>query len=453
MIFKKDYNTLLERVQVDEPKIEKIPGALHYYKSFLNVNDEGLLRDLFIYPIHKKKLDLINQAFTNIVSALEKLARYTICEDPTMLQHLRLDTNELEGIRKRNMDHLFDYARIDSIFSGRRYRVIEVNARRPQVYEDVDWLNATIKLFLRENVFEDDISGSIVEALKARYELNAARKPELIILVSAFTNYLLRNGWKSSFLNSLRTKFPNSEILVMNEEDISELAAKSQYKDKRIVINDKSLDILITQDIGGGPLAIYGPKGIRHKQIREAYNAGVLELSTPPTARIIGSKLALPLIQDKEIQQKLKLTSEEIDSLDLILENFMADGSYNLGELKKDDVVIKIPHIGGGKGVYIPSGMTNEEIANLFKEHNRLVIQKKVTFGLDKIINLQNYQEEMASVTLDPFIVNNPFKSPSIQVVGYSTRAISNYKLPTHPRFNPEKNRPEIMFGQVIAHQ
>jgi hypothetical protein len=453
MIFKKNYETLLQRIQTEKPNIQDIPGVLHYYKSFLQVNDEGLLRDLFVYPIHKKKLDLINQAFTNIISALEKLARYTICDAPTLHQQLRLDTNELEGIRKRNMEHLFDYARIDSIFSGRRYRVIEVNARRPQVYEDVDWLNSAIKLVLREDVYQDDISTSIVEALKARLELNSNREPELIILVSFFTNYLLRNGWKSAFFESLRIYFPNSEVLVMNEEEISELAAKSQQKDKRIIINGKSLDVLITQDIGSGPLAIYGPRGIKHKEIRDAYNAGVLELSTPPSARIIGSKLALPLIQDKEIQQKLKLNSSEIDSLDLILENFMADGSYNLGELKKDDVVIKIPHMGGGKGVYIPAGMTNEEIAELFKQHNRLVIQKKVTFGLDRIINLQNYQEEMASVTLDPFIVNNPFKSPSLQVVGYSTRAISDYKLPTHPRFNPEKNRSEIMFGQVIAHQ
>jgi hypothetical protein len=428
-----------------------------YYNDFIQITGGGPGRDLFIYPIKNNKLDEINTSFCNILSVLNKFARYVIYQNPSLLNDLKLPYLNLESIKKRHSDYLFTYGRIDSIFNGSQFRVLEVNTKRPQLYEDSDWLSDYLYNLMSDSIIPEHTSHDIAESIKTGYQLNQNRLPEVIVLLSGFINFIKDKPYGSHFYSALRKTFPKSKIITISCREFNEFQNNLKLNKNSLFYHNQKIDLIIFQDLCGGKNKFMELGQIRNTKIRTAYESLNLEIFSQPSAWIIGNKLNLPLIQNSEIQSKLGLNQNEFESLKFILPNLSIRNPKRAKNMDKNKYVIKIPSVGGGEGVFIGSRLSENKFYSIINDYlesnDNIILQQKATLGLADIFDLQTFKIIKAAITLDPFVINNPNKNPSLYVSGFSSRAIDKKCLNPSTKFNPETNRPDIKFGAVLGHK
>lgn len=430
----------------------KDPVVLDYKNHVLVINEQGDPRTLFFYLPEKKRIDKAKLEFSAIFSALNKLAKHIVYEDNSLLKVINKDGIDIEGLKRRNAETLLGYARIDTVFGDDEYRVLEFNSRRPQMYEDADFYSEYVSRAIGgENVINEETGYDIVEAIQAHFEINTRKRiPENIVVLNNFPNH----RYPYSSLTRINAFFDQSNIFLFDCKTVGDFYQNIELTDSGIIYEGAKIDLLILQSICGKN-SLYNKNGsIRIKKIAEAYNKGLVELFTQPSTQISGTKLSLDLIQDPEIQEKLKLDLDELNAIDTIPKSIHSEKAADIFSYKKDDYVIKLTGVGQGSGVKLGVELSQAEwdaqLRKLVDSKVKFLLQERVVFEEAKILNENTCKFEKAYVTLEPFVVNNPLKLTRPFVSGYSTRAIPADKFAKDLKFNPAYDRPEVYFGALI---
>ncbi len=442
----------LEKIR-PSPKIPSI--NTQYYIDFLRVTGNGPPRDLYLYPL----AHIPKEVYLNVITALKKFSLY-VYKEPKFLELLDIPKLDISSCIKRNPETMFNYARIDSVYSPNGYRILEVNTVRPQLYEDSDWISDYLSGLLPEIIKENN-SLEIVNAIKTNVELNGLKDPANILLISDFIHFIAQKKHRSYFYKAIQKVFPNNNIMQVRTDELDRFYEGVYIKQDRLFdMNNNPIDLIILQETGKNEKIFIKPDGsFQSPIITEAYNKSLIEIASPLSTQIMGSKLSLPFIQNSEIQNLIHLTDEEKESVRCILPVITINhpDEVNIPKLsaeEKNNYVIKIPYVGRGRGVTFGSEMGVDElksyIINELINYGRVTIQENLPLQSDKIYDLHKFKEVDASVTLDPFVINNPARNHNPYISGYSSRAILSKNLKPGMKFNPETDRPEIMFGGIV---
>lgn len=153
-----------------------------YFNKYMKIGTNNEYRKLFLAPLTKKELQKIEINYINLSKALNKLAKHTIkTNDQNILKQLHLKDLDVGSINKRSLKMLFNYARIDSVYSkNNSFKILEYNARRAQMYEDTDWLNYKL---IKQNITKNkpSLTTEIINNIYKYLQLNNVPNPNNII--------------------------------------------------------------------------------------------------------------------------------------------------------------------------------------------------------------------------------------------------------------------------------
>lgn len=425
--------------QVDIPKHIK-----NYQYNYLRVNPSYKARNLAILFVKKDKLKNIEKDYLNLASSLEKLCQYMLkTNDKKLKEKMSLSGVNFSKLKNKNTKSLYNYARIDSILCTKGTSILEFNARRPQMFEDVDWFNNYFNLFgIKKN--KESLTKEIIHSINYQCDVNKI-SPKNIMLISDFEK---KSGF--SFYSQLKKYYSNSNIFEYNTKPARKLLDKSKLINNKLTINKNTIDLIIIQSLGIGKNSFFYNNGkIVNQNVRKAYFTNNLEISSPLTSSVIGRKQSLYLLQQKNIQEKIGLTKSEVESVNKIPKS---KDLTNLSQISKD-YLVKIQGVGSGKGVYyydqINSKVKNE-ISNMLVGHaSKVLLQKKVELTPVKIYSLKTLKPIYAAVSLEPFLVS---KNEQTKIVDYTIRAIPQKYVKENSKFNPVYNKPHIWFGGVVGY-
>jgi 2-hydroxy-6-oxonona-2,4-dienedioate hydrolase len=423
------------------------PVLKSYRETYLRLADNKTYREFFTLPIPKAELDEFDGDSVHTLQALQRFAAYVVAKDPSILDELQLGHLDIDGIKARDCKDLFNYARIDTIYDGRKFWFIEVNARRPQMYEDADWFSQMLQaahISARRETSTNDIADSII----AQYRLHHTHsKPMNIFLVSENPKW----DYPYSLVNQLKEDCPKSHFITINANiphfscvTYAEFLKHCSIDNHQLYFDDMTVDLIVLQNLCGGSSLFYTQGGIKSDLVREAYLAGTLEISSPPSALIIGSKLSLAFITDPAMQKTLKFSKDVVKSLRRFPKTTVAT-SHTVDIDDGISYVLKSTKSISGGGVIMKGSVTSPDSLRYY------VRQQRVEYGCREIVTWNDSITHEAGVTIEPFVVNNPLKSKIPFVTGYSARAIRKEHLGRIKKFNPADNVPEILFGNVVA--
>lgn len=419
-----------------------------YREKYLRLAGNITYRDFFTLLIPKAELDEINRAAVHTLQALQLFADYVIKKDPSLLNELQLGRIDIEGIKRRSKQTLFNYARIDTIYDGEKFWFIEVNARRPQMYEDADWFSYVSKASSGHATTEQN-TANIAYSIVVQHRINHHEdEPFSIFLVSdnpkwdyplSLANILKENCHRAKFIN-ITDGVPQFSCVTY-----SDFIKDCTLKKHTLYFRDVKVDLIVLQNLCGGSSLFYTQGGIKSPLIREAYLSGTLEISSPPSALIIGSKLSLSFITDTIMQKKLKFSNAIVKSLQHFPETTLATDSTANDQNQETNYVLKSTKSISGGGVLMDGSASSPESLRYF------VRQQKIEYGTRDIVIWRDRKIRQAGVTIEPFVVNNPTESKVPFVTGYSARAILQENLGRIKKYNPADNVPEILFGNVVG--
>lgn len=417
-----------------------------YREKYLKLADGKTYREFFTISLPANEKSQFDTDAINTLKALSLFAEYVIWKQPSLLQELQLPSVDVEGIKRRGTKHLFNYSRIDTIFDGEQFRFIEVNARRPQMFEDADWFSLAFGSSEKKTPTQQnakDIADSILSMCTA----NIGKKPKEIFLISDNPKW----DYPYSLANQLHNAVKSAEIIDVHSDTphyscttYTQFLKGISLKQSKLYYQDKMVDLIVLQNLCGGTSLFYTKGGIRDERVREAYLAGTLEVASPPSALIIGSKLSIAFITDPAMQKILGFSESIVKSLKRFPETRLAR-PHDSASLSEDTVLKSTKSVSGG-GVLMNKSTKNELDTDHFKY---FVTQKRVPYQTREIWTWIDREKHEAGVTVEPFVVNIPSKSEQPFVSGYSARAIRKEHLPKISKFNPADTVPEILFGCV----
>jgi hypothetical protein len=428
-----------------------LPEVDTYYDKLVRINRKGgAKRDIFVYPKFGTEAKTVTTHFLSIFSSLQKLTKYIVFEDPSLLKLIKFPDVDIEGLKRRPLETLISYCRIDGVRSNNTFKFFEINTRKPQMFEDSDWLSRYVlqSYELKETVAEDSAQ-NISELINDYYVINTKKRPETIL----FIPNELKAQYSFSLYIQMIKQFKDANLLILN---LKELYDGIEIKSKELFFKGLKVDLIVTQgkNLISGKNSFYTITGnIRNNYIREAFNSGNVEIFTSPASIFSGAKLLLSLLQDKEIQTKIRLNKDEIDILEISLPHSFKGSKIDPSKIKKDDYVIKKGR-GMGLGIYLGSSMTQEAwdalLGHLIANKKRFVLQERIYFEIYEVFNLQTQKIDSAYTTLEPIIVNNPLKNESPYISGYSSRGILEVNYDINMKFNPATNNTDILYGSYI---
>ncbi len=378
------------------------PVVLDYRKHVLNINKEGHPRTIFFYLPEKQKIEKAKVEFSAIFSALQKLVKYIIYEDNSLLTFLGKQSIDVDGIKKRSPDTLLGYARIDTILGDDQYKVLEFNSRRPQMYEDADWYSEYVSRAIGdENLTGEENGYEVVEAIQAHFEINTKRRiPENIVVLNNFPNH----RYPYSSLTRIHKFFDQPNIFTFNCKTVLDFYEKIELTESGIIYEGAKIDLIVLQSVCGRNSIFNKNGGIQIKKIAEAYSRGQIELFTQPSTQVCGTKLALDLIQDISIQSKLNLDQDELEAIKTIPHSIHSENVKDFRAFPKDQYVIKLTGKGQGIGVQLGTEMTqaewDNELNRLTNKDEKFLLQERITFTETTILNESTCKYEKAFVTL-----------------------------------------------------
>lgn len=442
MQFSRDSNTLIQKLKTFNFK--HISNSF-YYKKYMKIGSIKKSREIFILLITNKTIKPINKNYLNLAKALNKLAIYTIkTEDSVILQKLHLSNLDIKALKKRNIKMLFNYARIDSVYNENTFKVLEFNARRPQMYEDADWISSKVHNHINTIKKEENIV-QIIKSIKNYFRLQKC-KPNIIILISDFN----KEG-NFSFNKELKNQFNKSKIIKINFSKIAKFYKLLKLEENGLYYKNNKINAFVIQSLGKGKKSFFNSMGgINNHKIKTAYLNKQIEISSPPSSLIFGRKQALELLQNKSIQKIIKLNKNEVEAVNNCAKNIPIKTIFKKKNL--NNYVIKITGVGQGKGVFIGSTITSKvlgEIKNYLKQNTtKVILQKKVNPQPVNIYLLKDKKIEQAVIQLEPFLIMQ--KNGDIKISGYSSRAILCKDYKNTSKFNPAFNNKNILFGSII---
>lgn len=423
----------------------EVPKHIQNYKyNYLRVNPSYKARNLGVVFIKKDNLNKIEQDYLNLSSSLEKLCKYMLkTNNKKLKEKMSLSGVNFYKLKNKSTKSLYNYARIDSILSENKTSILEFNARRPQMFEDVDWFNTYFNLYkIKQNA--PHLTQQVIESINYHCKVNKIN-PKNIMLISDF-----EKKSRFSFYNQLKKYYKNSNIFEYNTKPARVLIDKSKLVEGKLVVDKNSIDLIIVQSLGTGKNSFFYNNGkIVNKNVRKAYFTNNLEISSPLTSSVIGRKQSLYLLQQNKIQKIIGLSKSEIESVNKIPKS---KDLTDLNQISKD-YLVKIQGVGSGKGVYYFDQINNkvkQEIKNMLKDNaNKVLLQKKVELSPVKIYSLKTLKPIYAAVSLEPFLVN---KNGETKIVDYTIRAIPKKYIKNTTKFNPVYNKPNIWFGGVVEY-
>lgn len=427
-------------------KEKELSKELKRYKyNYLRINPTYKARKLFALFINKNKLKHVGEEYLQIESALNKLCRYMLKSNNQGYKGtLNLQGINFNKLNSRGNYPLYNYSRIDSIFDGATCKIVEFNARRPQMFEDVDWFNEYFQSFTFLNKPKHNLTDKIIESIKTQFK-DKNSSPENIILISDFNK-------KSSFsfYSRLKNAFKTAAIQKLTTKSAAEKISESLLINNNLIIEQKKVDLIIVQSLGSLKNSFFYSNGkIVNTNVRKAYYKNNLQISSPLTSSVFGRKQSLELLENKEMQQILNLSKNEITAINRLPKT---KELKNVKVLSKK-YVVKIQGLGGGTGVYFYKDIGAYE-KKLFtrlvkKKKNNILLQEKIDLVPIKVYSLKTLKPFFAALSLEPFIVNTKGKP---EVVDYTSRAVPQRWIKDNTKFNPVFNEPNIWFGGVIPY-
>jgi hypothetical protein len=421
-----------------------------FYHHFMPINPGNLKRELFLYPLAKSQMDKVRSQIVGVIQGLIKLGEWMILK-PERLKLVGLEELDNLAIKKRRQFNWFDYGRVDTILGNRGYELIEVNAKRPQLYEEVSWLEKRLTGSLGKSVVQSQLVAKMIGTINNNYRENYGQEPETIVIISSFLAYVAKSGIPYEMLKQLKIYFKNSKILIIKFEDLDDFYQRLKIKQNALLYDKDKIDLIIIKDMGEGEQSIFWGNGkIRNQVLARAYQMGIVELSNPPAAGLIGNKLALGVLKNPEIQSTIGLNPQIVEALNIIPDSKVINSLEAINNEWKD-WMIKIPNIGSGFGVYAGKDMADDinQRRKLIEDlqYGPALAQRMINFQKANVVKLDTGEVEMAWVTLDPFVVNSG--RGRIEIPGCFSKAITKETKYQYPRFNPD-NRREVWFGTAV---
>jgi hypothetical protein len=427
--------------------------AKNYRQKYMQISEVNIPRKLFSYLKSNKELEIIEDQFLNITSAVQKLSKYVLFENNfELLKLIGRQGIDVEALAKRNQETLFSYGRIDTALENSRFKLFEINSRRPQMFEDADWFSKMLEPRLTNGSFEkEENANGIVKTISNHFNANSKSELESIILIS---NQVKRET-SFSFINSLENHFGKERITIIHANDLGKLYEELELRDNILFYKEKKVSLIIIQNLGAKHSFYLRDGAIRNHKIAEAYHARSLELFTSPAGLISGNKVLLEVLQNKEIEEKIKLTFEEKAAIaDLLPQSFYPTDPI-VSTLNHKEYVLKVVGVGSGQGIILGSEVTEQEwhkkIRLLQAAGKHFLVQKRVHFTSDIIFDLDNLEEKEAYITLEPIVVKDLADLTKARISGFSCRAIPVELYEPALKFNPAYNREEIYFGNCIG--
>jgi len=416
-----------------------------YQYNYLRISPTYQARKLFVLFINKNKLKHVEAEYLQIESALNKLCGYMLKSNNQEYK----DTLNLQGINFNKLDSrcnspLYNYSRVDSIFDGSTSKIVEFNARRPQMFEDVDWFNEYFQSFTFLNKPKHNLTDKIIESIKIQSK-DKNISPKNIILISDFDK-------KSSFsfYSRLKQAFKTSSVQKLTTKSSAKKISESLLINNSLVIDQKKIDLIIVQSLGFLKNSFFYSNGkIVNTNVRKAYYKNNLQISSPLTSSVFGRKQSLKLLENKETQQTLNLNKNEITAINRLPKT----KEFKDVKVLSKKYVVKIQGLGGGTGVYFYKDIGASE-KKLFirlakKKKNNILLQEKIDLVPIKIYSLKTLKPFFAAISLEPFIVNTNGKP---EIVDYTARAVPQKWIKDNTKFNPVFNEPNIWFGGVMQY-
>ncbi len=232
--------------------------------------------------------------------------------------------------------------------------------------------------------------------------------------------------------------------------------AEVVYEHEKLWYRGIPIDIIISQSLCGNN-SVYNSTGrIKNSAVSEAYRNGAVELFTPPSSLIAGTKLAFDLLLNPEMQTRIALNADEKEALKTLPTSIHSEKVASFDSYHKDEYVIKLTGKGQGAGVILGTTKSEEEwhatLSNLKERGKKFILQERVQFMEDEIFLYDESRATKSHLTLEPFLINNPQNGPKPTVSGYSCRAILPEDYDHKMKFNPAYDRDYILFGHVIEH-
>lgn len=451
MISKIDKSNLVKKIS--EMGIDSISPMLKTYKSsVLTINEQMKSRNLFLYFPKKERIESAKKEIVSLYKVMQKLINYIVFKNPELLKRIGKSGIDFEALQNKSPESLLGYARVDTIFSNGKFRVVEFNSRRPQMYEDADFYSEMLsEIADQQNIVKEDNGYHLMKSIETQFQQNIKRdKPEGIVVLNNFPN----QDYPFSSIQRIKKNFPNSEVIVFTCKNIEDFYSKCKFQNNIFSYDNKKIDLLILQSVCGKNSLYQSNGAIKNKSILEAYHANVLEIYTAPSGQISGTKLSLDLLKDKKIQDILQLTEEEKASIELIPDSLHSDSITDISHLDKDKYVIKLTGLGQGQGVIMGESISQKEWVELFEKYKgdgkEFLIQEKLVLEEEEIFDMQEMRFRKAFITLEPFVINDLSNSDDPYISGFAMRAIPVEKYYAGLKFNPAYNKEEIYFGAVI---
>ena len=423
-----------------------------YYTKHMLLADNVTQRSTFSLPIKETELRKYNDAFELFSSAVHKVADLLIETERTdILKAFKLDLLDLQAIKKRRTRTIFNYGRIDTVLGSSGFRLVEINTRRPQMYEDADWFES---IAMSKKAQEGDWStGQIIRAMESQYLAEHGRDPGAILVI----HNGLKERFPFAFITQAEEIYRSSKIIDVNCNELKEFFDLCELNSSdELLYRGSRIDQVIIQFLCGGDAMVYKRGKIIHQKLARSYSQGTLEISSPPSALVSGNKGLLGLLRDIEIQKHSGLKSDENDAIETLLPRTydLSDFMNNIkrsDSYSKDDYVLKTSGSVSGHGVAIGSNFSEHLFEELLSKAHQgdssAVVQEIIELDSREILVHGDMSATCAGTTLEPFIT---YSNDIFKVVGYSTRAILEENLATVNKFNPADKIPEIMFGHVL---
>ncbi len=422
-------------------------SVIDYQNSFLTIgNNNRRTREWFVYPEARSVIKEYERLFVALVEALRRLAWWIVDIKSEYLDDFGLNYLDRDTLLSRSREENFCYARIDGVMTPKGLRILEVNARRPQMFEDADWFCRRISQeYPNLQITAEENTRRIAYALLGQGALERGAFPKTVVVLCGDKK---KADSPFSLLAILDLLLEN--LVVVETDDIARFFANMIALDNKLVYSGNNIDLIIDQVLSKRGNCFWDKGGICIPKVRTSYQQGGVKVASSALSHIIGSKLALALLCREDIQEQVGFSETELEAIGLVPK------TKQVNEWKQNDTntewVLKSYKKSSGKGVFDLSKLSKEELVETIgKSENQSVLQEKLSFANTKVFPLgQKGREVSAKLTLEPFVVRGP--EDKLEVSGYSCRGIDVSRYTDGLKFNPAGGKEEIMFGGLIEY-